>query len=81
MDISRMVVPRLFISSMALLYVRSVVPNPGIVTAIISLWSFFRMSKEWAVTSRASVESSPPEIPITHVVACACSIRLASPDA
>ena len=68
MLISRIVIPRLSISTIALLYVRSVVPNPGIVTPIIPLRLNPNLSKVFAATSKASVESKPPLIPIMTVL-------------
>ena len=39
------------------------------------------LSKAFAVTKSASVESSPPEIPITADLQCVCSSRFFSPFA
>lgn len=54
-----------FISSTALLYVISVVPKPGIVTHIMFSLGSDNISIALTATRSASVESSPPEIPIT----------------
>ena len=75
------VAPRHFMRFTALSYVLSVVPNPGIVTAAISLWSFPSRSKAFTVTRSASVESRPPDIPITAVLQLVCSNRFFSPIA
>ena len=65
----------------ALLYVRSVVPNAGIVMAWMPLLSIPRRSNAFAVTSSASVESRPPEMPMTAVFAPICSSLFLSPSA
>ena len=49
----------------ALFLVRSVVPKQGIVTAKISVLGRPRRSAVFAATKSASVESKPPEMPIT----------------
>ena len=77
-DISFIVVPSAFIRFWALEYVRSVVPNPGIVTAMMSLCGLLSMSKAFAVTSSARVESSPPEMPITALCERVWAMRRAS---
>ena len=77
--ISRILIPRLFIKFKALSCVRSVVPNPGIVTPIIPFRSIFNLSNVFTQTSRASVLSSPPLTPITTVLLFVCTNRLASP--
>jgi len=59
--------------------VRLVVPKPGIVTPIIFLRDKPNLSKVLTQTSKASVESNPPEIPITAVLAPVCTRRCASP--
>lgn len=63
----------------ALLRVLSVVPNPGMVTARMSDAGRPRSRQARAQMSRASVESSPPEMPITSRWTRACSILLAIP--
>ena len=55
-----------FISSTALSCVRSVVPKPGIVTPMIPLRSNPSTSNVRTATRRASVESNPPDMPITR---------------
>ena len=40
---------------------------------IISFLSRLRSSKVLTITSKAKVESSPPEIPITAFLECVCS--------
>ena len=49
------------------------------VIPIMRLRGILSKSNVITVTKRASVESSPPEIPTTAVLACACTIRLARP--
>ena len=78
-EISRTSVPRSFMMVNALLYVLSVVPKPGIVTAMIFFVSRPSILKVSTQTSSASVESRPPEIPTTAVLAWACSILFARP--
>ena len=65
-DISREVTFSDFISSTALSCVRSVVPKPGIVTPMIPLRSNPSTSNVRTATRRASVESNPPDMPITR---------------
>ena len=60
--------PRRSTIFMALVLVLSVVPKQGMVTHMIPRRSRPSMSNVRAVTSSASVESSPPEIPITAVL-------------
>ena len=48
---------------------------------MISLQSFPAMSNAFAVTSSASVESKPPEIPTTAVLEWVCTRRFFSPIA
>ncbi len=73
------VTPRASISFNELFFVLPVVPNPGIVTAIISFTHFPIDLKARYVTSNASAESSPPEIPITAVFALVCFNLFSSP--
>ena len=77
-DMSLIFVPSACISASALLYVRSLVPNPGIVTVVMLLCGNPSRSHALAMTSRARVESSPPEKPITQLFAPVCAIRFAS---
>ena len=77
---SRMVTPNDVIRSTALVCVRSVVPNPGIVTPIIPLRSQPSLSKVFTQTNNASVESKPPDIPTTALLALVCTNRCANPD-
>ena len=58
--------------------VRLVVPKPGMVMATMPARGRSRMSKALAVTSSASVESSPPETPIVTWRTPVCFSRLAS---
>ena len=60
-------------------WVRSVVPKPGIVTAQISESGRFNNFIARTATSSAKVLSSPPETPITAVLARVCSRRFLSP--
>ncbi len=62
-----LVAPSAFISFNELSFVLEVVPNPGIVTAMMSLTSFPTALNARRVTSNASAESSPPDTPITAV--------------
>ena len=80
MSTSTNVAPRHSISFTALSYVRSVVPNPGMVTAMIPLRSLPDKSNARTVTRSARVESSPPEIPTT-ALAFVCSKRFFNPIA
>ena len=64
MDISTGVTSSSSMSFQALLWVRWLVASPGMVMATIPLRSRWSRSKAFTATSRASVESSPPEIPI-----------------
>ena len=66
-------------SSSALDFVRAVVPKQGMVTATMSLAGRFSIPMARAVTSRARVESSPPERPTTAVLAPVCSSRFFRP--
>ena len=77
---SRTVIPKEFIKSRAFVYVRSVVPNPGIVTPIISLRDHPNLSKVLTHTSNANVESNPPEMPTTALLAAVCTRRWAKPE-
>ena len=77
---SRMVTPNDAIKSTALVWVRSVVPNPGIVTPIIPLRFQPSLSNVFTQTSNASVESRPPDMPTTALLALVCSKRCANPD-
>ncbi len=61
-------------------YVAVVVPNPGIVIAIISFLDLPSISNVFTVTSNARVESIPPEMAITVFLTPVCSILLASPE-
>ena len=76
---SRSVAPRASARTSELPCVRSVVPKPGMVTATMPEWSMPRMSKARAVTSRASVESSPPDTPMTAALERVCAMRFARP--
>ena len=58
---------------------RLVVPKQGMDTAWIPLRSRPSRSKARAVTSRARVESSPPERPTTAVLQWICPSRVARP--
>ena len=60
---------------------RSVVPKPGIVTPIIPFLSRLSLSKAKIQTKRASVESSPPLIPITTLLPFMCFKRFTKPRA
>ena len=76
MSTSTNVAPRHSISFTALSYVRSVVPNPGMViptTVVDGSPAFFTACAE---TSRASVESSPPDTPTTTHLQWVASILL-----
>ena len=66
--ISSNVAPNFFVKFTALLYVRSVVPKQGIVTATIFFLSRPIISNARTVTSKARVESNPPEIPMTTLL-------------
>ena len=79
MLISRIVMPNASMSFVALLWVLSVVPNPGIVTPTIPFLSSLSLSNVIADASRARVESNPPEIPMTADFALVCFSRLANP--
>ncbi len=50
-------------------------PKPGIVTALIRSCGMPSRSNARTVTSSASVESRPPEMPTTAVLQCVCSRR------
>ena len=63
---SRDETPKVVIKSTALSCVRSVVPNPGMVTPIIPFLSSPRASNVLEATNRAKVESNPPKIPIVR---------------
>lgn len=69
------------VSVTALDFVRFVVPKPGIVMQIIFSFGRARRSKALSATSRASAESSPPEMPMTAFLSPICSILFASPAA
>ena len=77
MFISLKSVPNSLHNSIALLYVLSVVPNPGIVIVTIFFLSNLRSSNVLTITRRAKVESSPPEIPTTAFLHLVCSNLLA----
>ena len=79
MLISCIVMPRRSIRVIALLYVLSVVPKPGIVTPTIPSLLIPSLSKVFTHTKRASVESNPPLIPRMTFLLCVCMIRFASP--
>ena len=64
-SISLDVIPRSSISLWAFVRVRLLVPKPGIVTPMIPSRGKPIKSKVATVLKRASVESRPPEIPIT----------------
>jgi len=81
MLISFIVTPSDFIKSIALLYVLSVVPKPGIVMPRISLDGLPISFIASTATRSASVESRPPEMPITQPFEPTCSSLLASPAA
>ena len=72
-------IPNDFIRSIALWYVRSVVPKPGIVIPRIPFRDNPSLSKVFTQTSSASVESRPPEIPTTAVLAPVWTNLCASP--
>ena len=78
---SRSVAPSASAMTVALPCVRSVVPKPGMVTAMMPERSIPRMSKARAQTSSASVESSPPDTPMTAVCECVCASLFARPCA
>ena len=65
MEISRRVMPSDAIRARALSCVRSEVPKPGMVTPMMPSRGSFKRSKAAMATMSASVESSPPEMPIT----------------
>ena len=73
--------PSFFVSVQALVYVRSVVPKQGMVTAVISDGDRPSREKAREVTSSASVESRPPEIPMTALLQPVCSSRFFRPMA
>ncbi|MNV86120.1 hypothetical protein D3C71_1801280 [compost metagenome] len=79
MSISAPVTPSACISFQALDLVPSEVANPGIVKARIPVRGSFSRSKARQATSRAWVESSPPETPITRVLAPVAVIRRIRP--
>lgn len=79
MGISRSSTPRRRHMVTALSCVLSVVPKPGIVTARMSEAGRFSARQAREQMSRASVESSPPEMPMTSRCAQVCSILLARP--
>lgn len=68
------------VRSTALVCVRSVVPNPGIVTPIMPLRSQPSLSKVFTQTNNANVESKPPDMPTTALLALVCTKRCANPD-
>ena len=80
MLISTNVAPSFFIISTALVYVRLVVPKPGIVTPIIFERSMPNLSHVFAQTSKARVESNPPLMPNTIVFNPVWCKRVANPD-
>ena len=65
--------------STALFFVLSDVPKHGIVTQIMSFLLYFKRSKAFTVTRSASVESRPPEIPITAALDLMWAILLTRP--
>ena len=79
MLISLSVAPSFSLILTALLYVLSVVPKQGIVTHVIPFLSSPERSNALTVTSSASVESSPPDIPITALLQPVCSSLFLSP--
>ena len=76
--ISLTVQPRYSISATELFFVRSVVPNPGIVIPVTVSGESPRSLTACAHTSSASVESSPPDTPTTTHLLFVASMRLAS---
>ena len=60
-------------------FVLFVVPKQGIVTAVMPLRSSLRRSKACTVTIKASVESSPPDKPITAFLMPVCFSLVAKP--
>ena len=81
MFISMILTPSDLISSIALLYVLSVVPKPGMVMPMTSVTGLPSDLTASTATSSASVESSPPLIPITQPFEPTCSILFARPAA
>ena len=79
MLISRMSHPSSSISVVELLFVRFVVPNPGIVIPVTVSGGSPRFFTACADTRSASVESSPPDTPTTIHDACVASILLCRP--
>ena len=71
--------PKSSASKTALFFVRFVVPNPGIVSDKISNAGRFSNLNVSATTSNASVESRPPESPITARLEREASRRFARP--
>ena len=76
---SRAVTPSCRIKAQALPRVRLLVPKPGIVKAPMRWRGTAKASIVLQVTSRDSVESSPPEMPMDTGGLPMCSSRLASP--
>ncbi len=64
-----------------MLWVRSVVPNPGMITAEMPFRSNCRESKARTATNKAKVESSPPDNPIRTDRQAVCCNRLRKPAA
>ena len=79
MSISAPVTPSAFISAQALDLVPSDVANPGMVKARMPVRGSSSRSKARQATSRAWVESSPPETPITSAFDPVAVIRRISP--
>ena len=77
MEISFVCMPKRRINSNAFWYVRSVVPNPGMVTPNTWVLGIFKKSQALTATNICSVESKRPDMPITSVSVWVCSIRLA----
>ena len=76
-----MVTPNAFIRHSALLRVLPVVPNPGMERPMIPHGFSCSLSNTLLHISNASVESNPPETPITTWSIPVCTSRLASPIA
>ena len=68
MSTSQALTPSCFIRARALPSVRLVVPKPGIVNALTFSRGMPSASQVLHTTSRASVESSPPETPMAIAV-------------
>ena len=79
MSISAPVTPSAVISAQALDFVASEVANAGMVNASMSVLGRSSRSKARQATSRAWVESSPPDTPITSDFAPVAVMRRISP--